>query len=162
MEGVDPKQIAAGGDIDEGENYFSPTIVKDIDKSSKLMQDEIFGPILPILAVDSFDDALEYVNSRPHPLTLYVFTKNNKLKQKIIDGTQSGSAVVNDTLVQFAQSTLPFGGVGDSGMGAYHGKKSFDTFSHARSVLDKSVWFDLDMRYPPYSDSKLNKAKLLM
>eukprot|EP01114_Cavostelium_apophysatum_P012691 TRINITY_DN289_c0_g1_i2.p2 TRINITY_DN289_c0_g1~~TRINITY_DN289_c0_g1_i2.p2 ORF type:complete len:127 (-),score=44.85 TRINITY_DN289_c0_g1_i2:46-426(-) len=123
------------------------------------MQEEIFGPILVINSVDSVDEAIDYVSNRPHPLGLYIFTNDSRYKKKVIEGTQSGSVVVNDAMMQFPQFNLPFGGVGESGMGAYHGKKSFETFSHMRPVLDKTMWFDLSFRYPPYNEGKLSQAK---
>jgi len=162
LEDVDPKNIAIGGNFDESSRYFAPTIVTDVQVNQKIMKDEIFGPILPIVPFDSLEEGVEYVNSQPHPLTLYIFSRSSKTKQFISEHTQSGSVVMNDCNVQFAQSTLPFGGVGQSGMGAYHGKFSFETFSHARPILDKTVWFDLPMRYPPYDDKKLATAKMFV
>jgi len=160
----DEKNIVTGGpkEIREDERYVPPTILRDVNFQSRVMQDEIFGPIIPVVPIDSFDAALEYVNSKPHPLALYIFTGDSKLKHKIINSTRSGSVVVNDVMMQAAQMNLPFGGVGQSGMGAYHGKRSFDTFSHQRAILDKTTYFDLSFRYPPYTDKKINTAKLFL
>jgi len=164
LDDVDPKNIVIGGKdkADPDTKYFPPTIVRNVTPDMKIMQDEIFGPILPLVCVNNWDEAIQFVNDKPHPLTLYVFASDSTLKQKVLNLTQSGGAVCNDVLVQFTQISLPFGGVGMSGMGSYHGKKSFDTFSHMRSVLDKSVWFDLSARYPPYSDTKLATTKMFL
>jgi len=157
-------QYVVGGPetVDESDRFVPPTIIKNVKFDQKIMQDEIFGPILAVVPVESMDEAIEYVNSKPHPLAIYVFSSDSKLREKIEESTQSGSFVMNDVMMQALQSNLPFGGVGQSGMGAYHGKKSFETFSHMRSVLDKTVKFDLDFRYPPYSDKKLNTAKKIL
>jgi len=161
---VDPKDIVVGGQFDEEDLYIAPTIIRNVKLSaeSKAMQEEIFGPLLPIIAVENFQEAMTFVNSQPHPLGLYLFTKSSSLKDQILEGTISGGAVVNDVMVHFAQSTLPFGGVGESGMGSYHGKKTFLTFSHERSVIDKTTWMDMDFRYPPYNDSKLKTVKMFL
>eukprot|EP01114_Cavostelium_apophysatum_P012690 TRINITY_DN289_c0_g1_i1.p1 TRINITY_DN289_c0_g1~~TRINITY_DN289_c0_g1_i1.p1 ORF type:complete len:467 (-),score=152.64 TRINITY_DN289_c0_g1_i1:46-1446(-) len=158
---LDAKKIAVGGPsrADEEGRYFPPTILRNLPETTKIMQEEIFGPILVINSVDSVDEAIDYVSNRPHPLGLYIFTNDSRYKKKVIEGTQSGSVVVNDAMMQFPQFNLPFGGVGESGMGAYHGKKSFETFSHMRPVLDKTMWFDLSFRYPPYNEGKLSQAK---
>lgn len=163
FEDVDPEKIVTGGPstANSEERFFPPTIIRGVTPDMKIMQEEIFGPVLAVVPIDNFEDALEFVKSRPHPLALYVFTNDARFKNNIITETQSGSVVVNDCILQFVQSSLPFGGVGESGMGAYHGKKSFETFSHMRSVLDKTVWFDLNLRYPPYTESKINQSKWL-
>lgn len=164
LEDIDSKNVVCGGasKVDIDSKYFPPTIVKNVKSNNKIMEDEIFGPMLPIIPIDSWEEGLQIVHSKGHPLALYVFTKDNNFKNQIQSQTQSGALVINDVMVHVAQSTLPFGGVGMSGMGSYHGKKSFDTFSHMRSVLDKTVWFDLDFRYPPYSDSKFKQTKLFI
>jgi len=161
MQDIDTKDIVVGGKIDEDDLYIAPTIIRNIKMSTeqKLMQEEIFGPLLPIIAVNDFQDAIRFTNSMPHALALYIFTKNSSTKEEIMDRTISGSVVVNDAMVQFAQSSVPFGGVGESGMGSYHGKKSFLTFSHERPVVDKGTWLDIEFRYPPYTATKLNRLK---
>ncbi|KAL6063091.1 NAD(P)-dependent benzaldehyde dehydrogenase [Balamuthia mandrillaris] len=160
-EAAQPK-LLCGGEIIEEERYISPTIVKDPPMQSKLMQEEIFGPILPVITVKDVDEAIEIINSKPKPLSLYLFTRNPKSTEQVLENTSSGGALINDTLMHFTTSSLPFGGVGDSGMGAYHGKASFDAFSHHRSVLDKTTHLDFAMRYPPYSDKKLNQLTMLL
>ena len=121
------------------------------------MQEEIFGPILPFITVNNEQEAVQFINARPKPLALYVFTSNKSLAQRIIDSTSSGSTCVNDVIFQIAPPSLPFGGVGESGLGNYHGKYSFETFSHSRSVVYNPTWTDpiLSQRNPPYTASKL-------
>jgi aldehyde dehydrogenase (NAD+) len=153
--------ILKGGQVDHNERYVAPTLVVDPPTSSKLMTEEIFGPILPVLDVPSLKSAVSFINKRPRPLALYMFSKKSKNVDYVLENTTSGGAVVNDTLMHFTTVNLPFGGVGDSGIGAYHGKSSFETFSHHKSVLNKTTKFDLDVRYPPYSDKKLQMIKKL-
>ncbi len=151
------KTILIGGDCDPDEKYISPTVVKIEDMDDVLMQEEIFGPILPIVEYDNLDEALEIVRNKPRPLALYIFTRSTKIQKKIIQSTQSGTGGINETVVHFVNTYLPFGGVGKSGMGRYHGKYSFQTFSYKRSFLDKATWIDIPVRYPPYA----KKMKLL-
>lgn len=146
-----------GGDCNEDELFIEPTIL-DFGTDWKafadaaVMQQEIFGPIMPILRYDSLDEALEFIQKRPKPLALYCFTTTTSVHQRVLKETTSGMAVINDCMVQVSNSALPFGGVGASGMGSYGGKKSFDAFSHQKSVLYKTNWLDVPMRYPPYSE----------
>ncbi|ORX81709.1 aldehyde dehydrogenase 3A2 [Basidiobolus meristosporus CBS 931.73] len=149
-------KVALGGHSNREKKYIAPTLIQGVQLEDKIMQEEIFGPILPILTVDNIQEAIDIINSKDHPLTMYIFTPDKKQAQTILDNTQSGGACVNDTLMQMAISTLPFGGVGGSGMGSYHGKKSFDTFSHHRSTLIRKLQFDQvnDIRYPPYNETK--------
>ncbi len=116
------------------------------------MQEEIFGPIMPILEYGDIDEAIAFVNQRPRPLALYCFSESVKIQDKIFRETSSGGGCVNDTVSHVGSQTLPFGGIGESGMGAYHGKSSFDTFTHRRSVLTRSNLVDMPLRYPPYGD----------
>ena len=120
------------------------------------MQEEIFGPILPILGYDDLKEAIALINSRPKPLPLYLFSKDKQ--EQILTSTSSGGVCINDTALQFIVTGLPFGGVGESGIGSYHGKASFETFSHYKSVLNRSFLFDLNLRFPPYKN-KLEKMK---
>ena len=147
---LDGKKILIGGDCDPAEKYISPTIVEVNDPEDRLMQEEIFGPILPLVEYSNLDDALEIVRSKSRPLSLYIFTRSKKIQRKIIMSTQSGTGGINETVVHFVNTYLPFGGVGKSGMGRYHGKYSFQTFSYKRSFLDKANWIDIPVRYPPY------------
>ena len=116
------------------------------------MQEEIFGPLLPVLTYDTLDRAVEFINSRPHPLALYLFSEDRAAQERFLRQVPFGGGCVNDTIIHLATSRMGFGGVGDSGMGSYHGKLSFDTFSHRKSVVKKSTWMDLPMRYAPYSE----------
>lgn len=142
--------IYLGGDGDENESYLAPTILRDVPVDAPAMVDEIFGPILPVIAIKNIDSAIAYINARPKPLALYVFTDKNSVQEDVIARTSSGSVCVNYTMLQLAVPDLPFGGVGASGMGTYHGKASFDTFTHYKAVLKKPTWFDPSILYPPY------------
>ena len=143
-----------GGDHDRATRYIAPTVLRNAAPDSPVMQDEIFGPILPVVTVDSVDEAITFVNHRDKPLALYVFSKDNAVTDRVLDRTSSGGVCVNATLFQAAAPGLPFGGVGESGMGAYHGKASFDVFSHMKPVLKKANRPDPDLAYPPYTEKK--------
>ncbi|KAM6175215.1 aldehyde dehydrogenase family 3 member A2 isoform 1-T1 [Erethizon dorsatum] len=161
---LEGQKIAFGGETAEATRYIAPTILTDVDPKSKVMQEEIFGPILPIVPVKNADEAINFINEREKPLALYIFSHNNKLIKRMIDETSSGGVTVNDVIMHFILNALPFGGVGSSGMGAYHGKYSFDTFSHHRSCLLRSLKGEgaNKLRYPPNSQSKVNFAKFLL
>jgi len=150
-----PKDNIIGGNYDVEQKFFEPTFIVDVPQSAKIMQEEIFGPILPIMSYAKLDEVIEYINSKPKPLALYIFSSNKKNQDYIIQHTSSGGVVINDVLLQYVCNNLPFGGVGDSGIGAYHGEASFATFSHNKSVLNKGTWLDLDIRYPPYTPKKI-------
>ena len=145
--------VAIGGDRHREDRYIAPTILTDLDWDDAYMQSEIFGPVLPVLAMTSIDEAVEAINARDSPLALYIFSKDQKRIHNIMDTTRSGAVVVNDVFMHIATHGLPFGGVGGSGFGAYNGKKSFDTFIHERSVLWRPAGLDVvNMpRYPPYT-----------
>eukprot|EP01087_Luapelamoeba_hula_P000937 TRINITY_DN1069_c0_g1_i1.p1 TRINITY_DN1069_c0_g1~~TRINITY_DN1069_c0_g1_i1.p1 ORF type:complete len:469 (-),score=78.96 TRINITY_DN1069_c0_g1_i1:152-1558(-) len=163
LEDVPKESILAGGQFDAENHYMAPTLLKGLPiDSCKAMEDEIFGPILPMFPIANMDEALGIINSRPKPLALYLFSKNSHHHDAVMERTTSGGLVINDTLVHFVVPDLPFGGVGESGMGAYHGKASFDTFSHRRSVLNKTTWFDASARYPPYNDTKQWVARKIL
>jgi aldehyde dehydrogenase (NAD+) len=151
-------EIIYGGERDEAERYFAPTAVRGTELSAALMQEEIFGPILPVIAVDDVDAAIAFVNTRDKPLALYVFAEDGDVVDRVVANTTAGGVCVNAPLYHFTVPGLPFGGVGESGMGAYHGRASFETFSHAKSVLVKPTKIDPSIAYPPY---KGLKAKLL-
>ncbi|XP_055537748.1 aldehyde dehydrogenase, dimeric NADP-preferring-like isoform X1 [Wyeomyia smithii] len=152
--------VAIGGDVDSADNYIAPTILTNVKSEDPVMQDEIFGPILPILVVENANDAIKFINARDKPLALYIFSTNEAVRNLIIANTSAGGMCINDVLGHFAVESLPFGGVGPSGMGAYHGKYGFDTFTHKKSCLIKdfnAVGEKLaSSRYPPYSDGKLS------
>ncbi|MDE5073762.1 MAG: aldehyde dehydrogenase family protein, partial [Trichodesmium sp. St5_bin8] len=134
------------------ELYISPTVIEGVNWDSGIMEEEIFGPILPVLEYENLDEAIALVNSRPKPLSLYFFSRNKQKQEQVLRETSSGNVCINDTVMQFVVRFLPFGGVGNSGIGSYHGKASFDTFSHYKSVLNKGLWFDLKFRYAPYKN----------
>ncbi len=142
--------VVTGGDIDPAERYLAPTITVDPAPESPLMQEEIFGPILPVLAVDGPEEAKAFITARPKPLALYVFAGKADVADSVVGDVSSGGACVNHTLMQVLPPDLPFGGVGASGMGAYHGKSGFDSFSHHKAVLRKPTKPDLKLLYPPY------------
>lgn len=151
-----------GGQVDETSRYIAPTILDDVSWQDPIMQEEIFGPILPVLTYDSLDEAIVRINERPKPLALYFFSQDSQKQQHILQSTSSGGVCLNDTIMQVGVWGLPFGGVGDSGMGSYHGKASFDTFSHQKSILKRSTWFDLGWRYAPYKPERLNQIKRIV
>lgn len=159
-------KIAIGGRYDAQDRFIAPTIVANVTGSDKIMEDEIFGPILPIVPIENAYEAIKFINAREKPLVLYVFSTNNEVIKNIVENTSSGGMCVNDTVMQMGVETLPFGGVGNSGIGAYHGKKSFDTFTHKKSCLIRnfaSIGEKLaSSRYPPYSDGKLKFITSLM
>ena len=126
------------------------------------MQEEIFGPVLPVIEYENFDEVYDIIGRNPRPLATYIFTKDKKLARSFLQKTQSGSAGINETVMQIASPYLPYGGTGNSGMGRYHGRKSFETFSNMRSVLVKSNLFDIALRYPPYNRFKEKLVSLLM
>ncbi|XP_048324790.1 aldehyde dehydrogenase family 3 member F1-like isoform X2 [Ziziphus jujuba] len=147
--------IVYGGSIDEDHLFMEPTILVDPPLEAQVMADEIFGPVLPIIALEKIEDSIEFINSRPKALALYVFTKSKTLQRRLISETSSGSVNINDAIVQYAADTLPFGGVGESGFGKYHGKFSFETFSHEKAITKRSFLTDFWFRYPPWSYHKL-------
>lgn len=159
---LENQNVVFGGEFDEDEKFFAPTIVKDPNLDSDLMQQEIFGPILPICIVDDIKDSIELVNSRAHPLALYLYTKNSSFEKEIVKSTTAGNMCVNDGIMFMANPNLPFGGVGNSGMGSYHGKAGFETFSHYKSVMRRGTLIDPKLRYPPYTSSKLNIMRKLL
>ena len=126
------------------------------------MQEEIFGPVLPVMTYEKLDECIRFIHSREKPLALYLFTKSRADERKILDTCSFGGGCINDTIVHLATSHMPFGGVGASGMGCYHGKQSFETFTHTRSILKKANWLDLPMRYHPYSEGKLRMIRKFM
>ncbi len=154
-------EIAIGGQTKPEEKYIAPTVIDRISWESPVMQEEIFGPILPVLEYTDLKEAIAQINARPKPLALYVFSKDKQKQEQVLQETSSGGVCINDTVMQVGVSTLPFGGVGDSGIGSYHGKASFDTFSHYKSVLKKGFRLDPNWRYPPYKD-KLSLLKRII
>jgi acyl-CoA reductase-like NAD-dependent aldehyde dehydrogenase len=151
--------IVFGGDYDAMEHYIGPTLIENVSPGSKVMQEEIFGPILPIIEYSDITEAISHINSRPKPLALYIFSNEKRIQEKILHETSSGGVCINDNVIQTALLELPFGGVGASGFGRYHGKWSFDLFSNKKSVMRQTVLFDLKVRYPPFNVSALNTVR---
>jgi aldehyde dehydrogenase (NAD+) len=151
---ADRSTVAIGGSSDRAERYLSPTVVTDVDLEGPLMGEEIFGPILPVVPVRSIDAAIDFVNARPKPLALYVFTESQAIADKVIAHTSSGGVTVNHTLLHLAVPDFPFGGVGPSGMGSYHGDYGFEVFSHLKPVLRRGTKPDPSLTYPPYGGLK--------
>jgi aldehyde dehydrogenase (NAD+) len=146
--------IYLGGEADRDTCYIAPTIVDHVSPEDPIMQEEIFGPVLPVIGFDRIEEIYPIIDRNPNPLAAYIFSTNRKLVREYLQKTQSGSAGVNETVMQIASPYLPYGGVGCSGLGRYHGRKSFETFSNMRSVLVKSNLLDIFLRYPPYSPFK--------
>lgn len=152
---LEGEEILYGGghrdDPDSDSGWIAPTLVADtLDGTSKPMGEEIFGPILPIIPYDGLDQAIHFINRREKPLALYLFTRSQRIKERILRSCSFGGGCINDTIIHLATHHMGFGGVGQSGMGSYHGKRSFDTFSHYLAIVDKATWLDLPMRYHPY------------
>jgi len=163
---LDSGKVVMGGQTDADDLWIDPTILVDVKATDPVMQEEIFGPILPFIEVENAQEAVDFINQRDKPLSFYIFSANKKVVDYLCNNTTSGSMCINDCLMQFSVEELPFGGVGASGMGAYHGKFSFDTFTHRKSCLIRS--FDRlgealgKLRYPPYSESKLRRLIFLL
>jgi aldehyde dehydrogenase (NAD+) len=154
-------KVICGGFCDQEQLKIDLTLLDNPDLNSEVMQEEIFGPILPIIPYDHLEEAVKIIRSRERPLALYLFTKDQDLENWVADNLQYGGGCINDTIMHVANYHLPFGGVGASGMGAYHGRKGFETFSHAKSILKQTFAFDMPLRYAPYKN-KLNLLKRIV
>ncbi len=151
---INQNKVVCGGKSDTSKLKIEPTVMANVTWDDAVMGQEIFGPVLPILTYKTNEEMLEIVNSRPKPLALYLFTSNKKLEKTVLSRCSFGGGCINDTIVHLATNNMGFGGVGESGMGAYHGKVGFDTFSHKKSIVDKKTWIDVNMRYQPYTGFK--------
>ena len=151
---IDPEKVVLGGQGDPETLRIQPTIMDGVTAEDAVMQEEIFGPVLPVIAYDSLDEAVDFIRSREHPLALYLFSEDKRTQERFLKSVAFGGGCINDTIIHLATSRMGFGGVGNSGMGSYHGRKSFDTFSHEKSIVSKSTWMDLPVRYMPYSPIK--------
>ena len=147
---IENQKVFFGGETDESDLFIAPALLQDVSPQSPVMQEEIFGPLLPVLTYRSVDEAIHFIQSLPNPLALYLFSDNKATQKRILQKTSSGSVNINETLSQVSSITLPFGGVGGSGMGCYHGEESFRTFTHYKSVLHRSIRFDNSKKYAPY------------
>lgn len=159
---IDPDKVYIGGDYNKEERIIPPTVLVGVDFTDNIMQEEVFGPILPILTYDSIEEAIAKIKTFSKPLSCYVFTKNNTIKKKVLNEISFGGGAVNDAVMHFTEQTLPFGGVGDSGIGSYHGKYGFETFSHYKSILQKPFWIEPNLKYAPYSATKLKWLKKII
>lgn len=151
---IDYKKVVVGGMANRSTLQIEPTIMDNVTFSDLVMQEEIFGPILPVLTYDFIDEAVDTIRSMSHPLALYIFTQDKCAAKSVIEKIGFGGGCINDTLIHLATSEMPFGGFGESGMGSYHGKTGFDTFTHYKSIVDKKTWIDLPIRYRPYQTWK--------
>ena len=154
--------IVTGGKVDTDACYVAPTIITDVSPDDPVMSEEIFGPVLPVISYTDFEEVYKIIERNPKPLAAYIFSESRRLQKEFLQKTQSGTAAVNDTVMQIVSSRLPFGGIGPSGIGRYHGRKSFETFSNMKSVLHKSTLFEPDIKYPPYTKIKEKLIKLIM
>jgi acyl-CoA reductase-like NAD-dependent aldehyde dehydrogenase len=152
--------IVVGGVTDASQRYIAPTVIDNVTKDHPAMQEEIFGPIMPIIGYDRFDEVINHINAGERPLAMYLFSNDVKLRNRLMNETSSGAILVNETMVHAGQPNLPFGGVGNSGIGAYNGKLGFDTFSHRKPVMVRSFLGDVPQKYPPYTTGKANFIKM--
>jgi aldehyde dehydrogenase (NAD+) len=152
--------ILVGGVTDAATRYIAPTIIDNVTMDHPAMQEEIFGPVMPVIGYDNFDEVINHINAGERPLAMYLFSNDSKLKKRLMNETSSGAICVNETMVHAGQPNLPFGGVGNSGIGAYNGKLGFDTFSHKKPVMVRSFLGDVTQKYPPYTNGKLSFIKM--
>jgi aldehyde dehydrogenase (NAD+) len=159
---IDKKKIYHGGETDLQRRYCAPTLLTGITFNDRIMDDEIFGPILPVISYSDLNDAIAEIKSRPKPLSCYIFTNDDQIRNKTLKEISFGGGAVNDAIMHFTNNNLPFGGVGNSGIGSYHGKAGFVAFSHFKSILDKPFWLEPNLKYSPYSERKLSLIKRLI
>lgn len=159
---MDPEKVVVGGQMKEQTLQIAPTVMDHVTEKDAVMGEEIFGPILPVLTYESIEQAERFIQSRPHPLALYLFTTDEKIEDRFLRFVPFGGGCINDTIIHLATSRMGFGGVGQSGMGSYHGKKSFETFSHEKSIVKKYNWIDLPVRYQPYTPKKQKLLRLFL
>jgi aldehyde dehydrogenase (NAD+) len=156
------QEIAFGGATQADDCYIEPTVLRNVSPDSPVMKSEIFGPVLPVLRISGVDEAIEFVNRGEKPLALYLFSNDAAAEDRVLAETSSGGACINGTIMHIGNSKMPFGGVGPSGMGAYHGQHSFETFSHRKAVLRRGFRFDLKIMYPPYTEKRTKMVKKMM
>jgi aldehyde dehydrogenase (NAD+) len=161
IELVDKEKIYYGGNNNVEHRFIEPTVLHNVNFDDAVMQEEIFGPILPVISYNDLDEIISIVKNRPAPLACYVFAENKQIKNRILKGFSFGGGSINDAVMHISNPYLPYGGVGESGIGAYHGEAGFKTFSHYKSILEKSFWFEPNLKYPPYTENKLKWIKKL-
>ena len=159
---INGEQLVYGGQSEPESLRIAPTVLNNITWDDAVMGEEIFGPLLPILTFDTLNEALDTVESHPHPLALYFFSEDKAAQKKVLDTCRFGGGCINDTIIHLATSDMPFGGVGESGMGSYHGRVGFETFSHYRSIVDKKTWMDLPIRYQKYTGLKEKMMRMFL
>ena len=159
---INGEKLVYGGQSEPESLRIAPTVLNNITWDDAVMGEEIFGPLLPILTFDTLDEALDTVESPPHPLALYFFSEDKAAQKKVLDTCRFGGGCINDTIIHLATSDMPFGGVGESGMGSYHGRVGFETFSHYRSIVDKKTWMDLPIRYQKYTGLKEKMMRMFL
>ncbi len=159
---IEPSKVIMSSPSVREEKFMAPTVMKDVDWNDRIMEDEIFGPVLPLIPYTNLDEVMKKIQARPKPLALYIFSKNSETQNKVLMNLSYGGACVNDTMVHLTNPNLPFGGVGESGVGSYHGRMSFDLFSHKKSVMVKPFWGDATMRYAPYTGWKLKLIRFFL
>ena len=159
---LDPEKIVCGGNTDAATLRIEPTVMADVTWEDAVMEEEIFGPLLPILTYDTLEEVIRTVESHPHPLALYFFSEDKTAQKKLLRPCRFGGGCINDTVIHLATSSMPFGGIGESGMGSYHGKTGFESFSHFRSIVDKKTWMDLPIRYQKYTQKKEKLLRLFL
>ena len=159
---INGEKLVYGGQSEPESLRIAPTVLNNITWDDAVMSEEIFGPLLPILTFDTLDEALDTVESHPHPLALYFFSEDKAAQKKVLDTCRFGGGCINDTIIHLATSDMPFGGVGESGMGSYHGRVGFETFSHYRSIVDKKTWMDLPIRYQKYTGLKEKMLRMFL
>lgn len=158
---IDSTKIFVGGEVIESENYIAPTILRDVQFSDEIMKEEIFGPLLPVIPFADLTDALGEIKAMPRPLALYIFGRDPDIQKRILKEISFGGGCINDVIMHIANTQLPFGGIGASGMGSYHGEFGFKTFSHSKGILKKSFLFEPQLKYAPYSGWKLRLVRWL-
>ena len=159
---INGEKLVYGGQSEPESLRIAPTVLNNITWDDAVMGEEIFGPLLPILTFDTLDEALDTGESHPHPLALYFFSEDKAAQKKVLDTCRFGGGCINDTIIHLATSDMPFGGVGESGMGSYHGRVGFETFSHYRSIVDKKTWMDLPIRYQKYTGLKEKMMRMFL
>lgn len=159
---INEEKLVYGGQSEPESLRIAPTVLNNITWDDAVMGEEIFGPLLPILTFDTLDEAIDTVESHPHPLALYFFSEDKAAQKKVLDTCRFGGGCINDTIIHLATSDMPFGGVGESGMGSYHGRVGFETFSHYRSIVDKKTWMDLPIRYQKYTGLKEKMMRMFL
>jgi aldehyde dehydrogenase (NAD+) len=158
---IDADKVYLGGAFDIEKRFIEPTVMSNVAWDDKVMQEEIFGPLLPVMAYEDLDEVIRQIKERPKPLSLYLFTEDERIKEKVLGEISFGGGCVNEAVMHISNGDLPFGGVGDSGIGNYHGEAGFRAFSHYKSILDKEVTPDPDVKYSPYTEEKLNMLKTI-